>query len=431
MEKRRFFTLDNTPLLIALSVITALVVCFLTDPIQKATFTVPLEYVNQSALADMDLALADTTSSYTGEVTLTVVGRSSALSNLNASELLARADFSEIDQNGMMTVHTGTTLVNSNIMVYSCEPQQVRRNIVSTNRYDERSYTIATHVQTNIQDEFELIKYTVKDNSIDTGTIAAALERNNTKDLTDEEINTLINSITRVEANIDVSERTEPYNDTVALCFLDKDGNRIAALDELCYAEVEVIIGKRIDVRLSLTGSPQDGFYLSSGQTSPLNVAVYSVTNPAYVSSLDSEIMTEAVSIEGKNSSFTVRVQLMLPDEVVVFGNESKTVNAIIKIEPLVTGTFSVGSTGISYVNMRDGLEYQLKDSAVTVTLSGPDEAMESINAEDLRVQIDLSDAEAGANLCPVTVLSPLPSGVTQSAADTAKVIVTEGNSHE
>ncbi len=413
--------MENRTLVIILSVLAAVSICFLADPIVEATFTVDLQYVNEESLSDMKLALTET-SSYTRAVSVTIVGRRSRLESITPADFSAVADFSNTKSDGAITVNKPEVTSSGHIYVMSYTPEVVYRNVVSTDNPAEKTYNIVTHIQSNIIDEYELIHYSMSDNTISTQAIHAELEKRG--GLTTEQTNTLINAISKVEANIQVTDRIEPYTDSVALTFLDKDGNEITELSDVCYKNVDVIIGKRLSVELQFSGHLEEGYYIESATASPLAVSLYSLTNPGYLATLDSVVVTEVVQLEGKNSTFTTEVSLILPDEVSVFGNDSKTVNAIIKIgkyESMNIG-LDTGSDNISFDNANSDYKYSITDKA-SLVLYGSENNLSNVSHSKLRFHVDVSGLAPGNHECPVTVTG-LPEGVILAGNPTINVTV-------
>lgn len=416
-----FFSLENKTLMIIISVIAALFICIAADPIVEATYTVDLQYVNQEALALKELALSDS-GSYTNSVTVTLVGRRSHINNISAADIHAKADFSKISEDGAIIIDSPALNVSSGAYVLSYSPAVVHRNVVYTGETPSKTFNIVAHFQSNIIDEYELIHYSLATGTISTKAVADALESRGAH--TSDQINVLINSIAKVEADILVEDRIEPYTDSVDLTFLDKDGNIIEALDSLCYIDVDVIIGKRLSVELQFAGQLEEGYYIISSAPSPLSISVYSLTNPGYLATLDSIVLTEVVHLDGKNGNFTAKVGLMLPDEVSVFGNDSKTVNAIVQVGKYDTKNIALGSEGIIITVDPDNNDYVYSvENTVRLQLYGTSDGLSKVDTDDIRITIDGSGLTEGQHQCPVSV-EGLPEGVFVSSSSTVNVTV-------
>ena len=417
----RFFSFENKTWMIIISAIAALFICFVADPLVEATYTVDLQYINQEALGLKELALSDSTN-YTNTITVTVVGRKSRLSNLTASEIISKADFSKISNDGAIILDTPTLGNTAGAYVLSYSPAVVYRNVVYTGETPSKTFNIVAHFQSNIIDEYELIHYSLTTGTISTKSVSDALESKG--GLTEDQINVLINSINKVEANILVEDRIEPYTDSVALTFLDKDGNVIESLSSLCYIDVDVIIGKRLSVELQFAGQLEEGYYIISSAPSPLSVSVYSLTNPGFLATLDSVVLTEVVHLDGKNGSFTANVGLMLPDEVSVFGNDSKTVNAIVQIGKYDSKSINMSTEGIeiSVSDIDAGFKFSV-DQNINVKLYGKSEDLAKVNVDNLKIVVDGNNLNVGQYVCNFTI-DGLPEGVYLSSSSTITVNV-------
>ena len=417
----RFFSLENKTWMIILSAIVAVIICFVADPLVEATYSVDLQYVNLEALGLKELALSDT-GEYINSITVTVVGRRSKINNLTSSDIISKADFAKITKDGAIILDSPIVSNMTGAYVLSYSPAVVYRNVVYTGESPSKTYNVVAHFQSNIIDEYELIHYSLATTSINTNTVSDTLKSKG--GLTDDQINVLINSIAKVEANILVQDRIEPYTDSVALSFLDKDGNIIEALSSLCYIDVDVIIGKRLSVELQFAGQLEEGYYIVSSAPSPLSVSVYSLTNPGFLATLDSVVLTEVVHLDGKNGNFTTNVSLMLPEEVSVFGNDSKTVNAIVQIGKYDSKSFSLNTEGaeITVSDIDAGFKFSIEKN-VNIKLYGKTENLDKVDVDNLKIVVDGTGLSTGKHQCNFS-LEGLPEGVYLSSSSTITIDV-------
>lgn len=171
-------------------------------------------------------------------------------------------------------------------------------------------------------------------------------------------------------------------------------------------------------VRLSLDGTPAAGFALDALAVDPPFVTLRGL--PEVLEAI-TEVETEALSIEGASESQTFEAALELPDGVRLAGGGDPVVTVTATIVPSVSSrTFIVGVVceGAGDNACLVGLEQ------VSVTLSGPGEALSTLTAAALTPVVDASGLAPGTyDLTPS--LPALPDGVELESINRATIPVT------
>ena len=160
-----------------------------------------------------------------------------------------------------------------------------------------------------------------------------------------------------------------------------------------------------VTVRPNLDGTPAAGFALDALAVDPSFVTLRGL--PEVLAEI-TEVVTEALSIEGVSADQTFEAALELPDDVRLAGGGDPVVSVTATIVPSVSSrTFRVG---VSCEGAGDnacllGLEQ------VSVTLSGPGEALSTLTAGALTPVVDASGLDPG-NYSLTPSLPALPEGV-------------------
>jgi YbbR domain-containing protein len=173
-----------------------------------------------------------------------------------------------------------------------------------------------------------------------------------------------------------------------------------------------------VPVRLNLDGTPAAGFALNALSVDPSFVTLRGV--PEVLEGI-TEVLTEALSIDGVSEDQTFEAALDLPDDVRLAGGAEPVVTVTATIVPSVSSrTFVVGVVcqGAGDNTCLPGVDQ------VSVTLSGPGEALSTLTAADLTPVVDAAGLAPGSyNLTPA--LPALPAGVELLSINRATIPVT------
>ena len=173
-----------------------------------------------------------------------------------------------------------------------------------------------------------------------------------------------------------------------------------------------------IIVRPSIEGTPAPGFALDALSVDPSAVILRGV--PEVLAEI-TELATEVITIDGVSEDQTFEVELQLPDDVRLASGDDPIVTVTATIVPSVSSrTFVVG---VVCQNAGDNACLPGLDQ-VSVTLSGPGEALSTLTASALTPVLDAGGLAPGTySLTPS--LPALPAGVELLALEPGAVPVT------
>jgi YbbR domain-containing protein len=171
-------------------------------------------------------------------------------------------------------------------------------------------------------------------------------------------------------------------------------------------------------VRPNIEGTPAPGFALDALSVDPSAVILRGV--PEVLAEI-TELATEVISIDGVSEDQTFEVELQLPDDVRLASGDDPVVTVTATIVPSVSSrTFVVG---VVCENAGDNACLPGLDQ-VSVTLSGPGEALSTLTASALTPVLDAAGLAPGTySLTPS--LPALPAGVELLALEPGAVPVT------
>jgi hypothetical protein len=149
---------------------------------------------------------------------------------------------------------------------------------------------------------------------------------------------------------------------------------------------VELAVDRRIDrtlpVRVVFSGQPPAGYLLLSTRADPNKVVC---SGPSTRLADLREIATRPVDLAGRRDAFTTRVELAVDPQLVDCNPATVNVECAVEREQqraLVDRPVTVRNPG-------DGMTVEIRPAQVTVTLSGPQQAVESLDPDDIQVVLD------------------------------------------
>jgi YbbR domain-containing protein len=298
-------------------------------------------------------------------------------------------------------------------MTRSPQPQQLPID-VST---DLEGVQIVSHDPQTVRVEIDSIEVRTVPVEVDVGNVPDGL-RTGDPVLSDEEVEirgpgSIVAQVDRAVALVAIPASGIDFNEPVPVVPVDVRNQPVGAgqvdVDpESVSVQIDVEpveTTATVPVRLSLDGTPAAGFALDALTVDPSFVTLRGV--PEVLAEI-TEVVTEALSIEGVSEDQTFEAALELPDEVRLAGGGDPVVTVTASIIPSVSSrTFRVGVVceGAGENACLPGFDQ------VSVTLSGPGEALSTLTAADLTPVVDASGLDAGSySLTPS--LPALPDGV-------------------
>jgi YbbR domain-containing protein len=227
------------------------------------------------------------------------------------------------------------------------------------------------------------------------------------------------------EIVLDGTEKSQ-VEETLNLVAVDADGSpvanvRVEPAETLAVVPVEQPPGrKEVAVRPDLVGEPALGYRLSSLRVEPSSVILQGSAD--VIEAAPGSVQTSPFSLEGATTDFDRPVELLLPEgATTVDGRNTVVVSATI--------TAVEGGKTITQTPIFEGLAPEFEANAaldeVQVIISGPVPLLDSLEADDMFVILDLEGLTPGIhNVRPRVVL---PTGVSQDGVipETVEVSIT------
>ena len=232
----------------------------------------------------------------------------------------------------------------------------------------------------------------------------------------------LVNRVVSVRASTPIDASGVDIDREVQPVPIDASGEIVTGVEiepRTVHVTIPIYTNKdsrTLPVNPIITGTPAAGFRIAAIETTPLTVSVEG-DQDQLVALIRAD--TAPVPVFGATSDVSVDVPLALPTGVTPLSVTTITVK--VRIEPVTeTRTFSAG---LRLDGRQAGLEYDVAQDRVLLTLYGSVVSLDRLSAAPIIVGLNVATLEPGTH--NVAVIPSLPSGVTVADISPQTVTVT------
>ena len=347
---------------------------------EETYYEIPVILKNESVLHGNGLMLDD---DKIPSVTLRLKGNRSDLLKLNKSNITLVADLSRIYESGKQSVaytiaYPGDVPPNSiEILVQS--PREIQLSILERHTKD---VDIEIVYNGSVPEGFR----TDKENVL--------LDREAIRVVGPASV---VDRIASAQIQVDLAGQTGTINSSYRYVLLDREGKQIDPAQLTVDAE-EVELTLKIqrykEIKLLLNVIPGGGANESNTNIKPDMQTIQVSGTQQLLDSLGDTLEFE-IRLGEIMDNTTKQFEIKLPEGVENLSGKSILTVDIIFPE-LVTRTFQV--TNLRTKNVPEGMSAELLTQALTVTIRGAAAQVRALNADDLSVVVDMSEAELGTD---------------------------------
>ena len=393
-----------------------LIVVNIDDPVTDKTYTgIPVQVINEEVVtsANRTYQIVDDTQ----EVSVTVTAQRSVLNDIKAEDIVAIADMKEMS--------LGTQI-----------PIEVK---IEGYKYDS-AVSNPRNLQIQIDDEaknnFPITPTTL--GTVREGYVIGELKANPEK-VTIRGPKTVIDSINRVVAEVDVSGLSSDTEVEARLVLYDANNN---VIDQSLLANnlgkegltVEVTLHQIKSVKVELDTSmvtAADGYKISEISVEPQEVRI-SGSKSALARVTEISVPASALTAVNltQRTERSIDISQYLPEDVSLVDENADNVVVTIAVEKPVAKNFEVSTSSITVNNLDSNLELSYGSVVdLEIQIKGPDATLNTFSIAK-KVSIDLKDyTRPGTYTVPVSV--ELPSGCSLVNEVSVEVILEEKQEQE
>jgi len=207
----------------------------------------------------------------------------------------------------------------------------------------------------------------------------------------------VVEKITQARVDIDLEDRTESLSETYRFTLCDEENNPVDVeqiTTDVAEVHLDVKIQRYKEIPLKLNviygGGATEGY--TRYEIKPASIRVSG--SDAVLADL-SEIILGTVNFAEQTENTQMTYPINLPEGVT---NLTGITEATAEIRFVGLSIKEFTTENIKVVNVPDGLEYELMNEVVKVTLRGPVGRINQIKPEDIVVTVDLTGKEPGAS---------------------------------
>ena len=410
-------------LAVIFSVLLWLVSVNINDPVDTEVYrNIPVELENTSLLTEEGLTyqvLDDT-----DRVTVTVRASRSVLENINASDVTATADFSELSFTNTVPIRLSLSRAFGSQIEISGNIDMVRLEV------EERQ-------------EKQLVIEIDQVGTPADGYIVNSVLTTDGNALRISGPQSLVSQVDRAVVEANVEGLTESINITEPIRLYDADGNeitssRITKSVSTSNVSISILQTKEIPVTASASGEPAAGYAATGEVTCAPDRITVAGRSSALASLEEIVIPAEELDLTGATEDVVelIDIRQYLPDGVSLTNTSEDGFNGRVAVtagvEPLVDVTGQMDQSRIQIRNVPDGYQVTLAPGeAVSIRLRGLQDNLDTVNVSRLSGSIDVAEWMQENNLSELTegnvkmeVTVSLPDHVTQVGTVTAVVNV-------
>ncbi len=366
-----------------------LVVMDIENPEDRKTFNnIPVRLVNTDLLTNENMVyeVLDKTDTVRS---VTIIAKKSIRDELNASDIVAEADFSKLTVTNTVEIRFYSLRYNEEISSISGSNEILKLNIE-----EKRTKRLALTVDTTGE-------------VVEGYMVNAVVPDQNRVEISGPE--SVVSQIASAAVKVDISDSTSDISTYSNVILYDVDGNVIAS-DNVSLnvasvrVRVEILRTKTVPVRCDVSGTPAAG-YMFTGEIEcePANVLIAG-TEEALADIREIVIPEEAINITGQTEDMRVNINLedYLPEGIILAdGTSHARVSVTARIEREISKDITIASERIRIAGIPAGYQAELNEEELLYTLSikGMKESVDAVNEETLYGHINIADFMEEGNI--------------------------------
>ena len=382
MKKKRINNIGVKILSVAIAFVLWVVIINIEDPTTSRTFRVKVEIQNDDIVASSGQVYKIEEGEY---VDVTVKGNKSYVDSLTENDIMATADFRYLSNYGSVPITAKCT------------------------KYTNTKYTVelgsADHVLVELEDVSQnkfIVRFNVVSQPPDGYYVDTNLITSNPTKVTITGGESIVNNISSVEVDIDASNQTNDFSETLKPKIYDNAGNIIASSNIKCSVDkvtvnVKVLETKNVPINVTLVGNPAYGY-----KAEPVIYDPTEVTIAGRKDKLDSMKSIElSVNIDGANKNAEQVVDLtdgILPEGIYLEDNRT-TVNIEVPVSALESKEITFNASDIAVKMPAGSFTYQFENPAqeYKVQVFALSDEINDVTIDTLKPSIDLTDKSFGS----------------------------------
>lgn len=370
-----------------IAIIFWLIIVKVEDPEKTMNFTVQVEMTNPEYLEEMGKTYEVVDN--TDIISISVTGQRSVVTKLEASDFVATADLSNIENNSQVPI--------------TITPKRYGNNITITKK--------AQYVEVFVED---IVTDKVPVEVQPAGDVAEGFQVDelqvNVKAITVSGPKSVVEQIDHAVAWVEVGAMQADTVTTAEVVLYDAEGNiidtsRLSMDHKVVSVSIGILEQKEVPVEYESNGTPAAGYQVVS-TTGNVDTLVI-VGKPEVVEQVENILISGdemSVSDATRTMEKTINVVDYLPEGVSLAEGQPKEVEVTVVLEAEGVRTYEVPAGNIQIQNIPAGYQVTPAQNTVTVSIKGYPSELNDISVDNLTGTADASGVTEGSQMLTVKI---------------------------
>lgn len=367
---------------VVIAVVLWLVVVNIDNPQMTVTFTSSANIINENIIKDNGKVFEVVDNS--DSIKFSVTGPRTIVEGMSASDFTVTADMNKIDLDlGLVPVEVTADRYASKVSI-SVKSTNVR---VSIENVKSQQFAITSGTVGTPMDGYAIGEVTCEPATV---TITGA--------------ESVINSIDKALANVNVDGMYSDRVQTVVPQLYDEDGKRITSSNvtiEPSMVEItaQILETKSVPVSYEYTGALKDGYIIESVKCLPETVTLKG--EKSELAQIDEIVIPSEVidlSQETGPQEKTVSIASYLPEGVDPVDADQSSVVIKVELVTFTTRTLNIPLSDVILENLHSDLEVNFSGETVKVTVEGEKDAVNALTEGDIELKLDFGNMKKGGS---------------------------------
>ena len=412
MKEKIFKNLSLKILSAVFAVVLWTIIVNIYDPTTSYTFSnVSVQLINTESLTDKNYSYEIVDG---GKISVYVSGPKSVVTNIKASDIVATADLSKISAFAdYVDIHVSVVQKGQTLNNVEAVPKTSAVRLSIENR-DTKTINVNTEVTGKPADGYALVKQTLNPTSIKvTGP------------------SSIIDTIDHAGITFDVTGATDEVHGDADIHLYDEEENEIKDVSvDLSQSSVsymaQVVRIKTVAVEAGYSGTPKDGYTISSVTLNQNNVQVYGDENA--LNNLEKIVIpSNNINVDelDKDRIYKFSLENYIDKSLHILKNSR--VEVTVKVGTTTTKSITLNTSDIRVSGLDTSMTYGFADKTYNIEIEGNADLVSTIDTSKVSVSADLSTYKSSGTV-DIKLSVSLPEGISLKNDVTVKAELKNNN---
>lgn len=412
MKEKIFKNLSLKILSAVFAVVLWTIIVNIYDPTTSYTFSnVSVQLINTESLTDKNYSYEIVDG---GKISVYVSGPKSVVTNIKASDIVATADLSKISAFAdYVDIHVSVVQKGQTLNNVEAVPKTSAVRLSIENR-DTKTINVNTEVTGKPADGYALVKQTLNPTSIKvTGP------------------SSIIDTIDHAGITFDVTGATDEVHGDADIHLYDEEENEIKDVSlDLSQSSVsytaQVVRIKTVAVEAGYSGTPKDGYTISSVTLNQNNVQVYGDENA--LNNLEKIVIpSNNINVDelDKDRIYKFSLENYIDKSLHILKNSR--VEVTVKVGTTTTKSITLNTSDIRVSGLDTSMTYGFADKTYNIEIEGNTDLVSTIDTSKISVSADLSTYKSSGTV-DIKLSVSLPEGISLKNDVTVKAELKNNN---